>query len=242
MKALILAAGIGSRLGDITKDLPKCLVPVCGKPILEYQLDALLENGIIDIIIVVGYQKEKIFQFIASKPKYTEIHFTFAENPEYAATNSSYSYWQARELIEKESYLHLNSDIVFFPDLIQKLKNNLHDNVILVDTSVKLDESMEQVVLEGKRVIFMDKANLPNAHGRGSGMAKISPEARTHMLNRLQEFIAKGDKNQHCHGLIRYALTKVPFYAADAHDLVFHEINNQQELNEAEEAIRRHRQ
>lgn len=238
MKALILAAGIGSRLGSITNELPKCLVLVCGKPILEYQLDALLANGITEVALVLGYKKEKIIDFIFSQEKYNAMTFTFGLNMEYATTNSSYSYWQARSLIGSEPYIHLNCDIVLFPPLIKRLKESKYDNVILVDRKVKLDDSMEQVILDGNRVVKMDKANLPGAHARGSGMAKLSPSAILVMKERVTEFVSQGDKNQHCHGLMRYALTHVPFHALDADDLLFREINNLEELREAEEAIK----
>jgi len=239
MKALILAAGIGSRLGEATKDLPKCLVPVNGKPILEYQLDALLANGITDVALVLGYKKEKILAFLESKEKYKLMNFTFALNLEYATTNSSYSYWQARSLIGNEPYIHLNCDIILFPPLIKRLKESSFENAILVDRKVKLDASMEQVILDGDRVVKMDKANLPGAMGRGSGMAKLSPAAVAVMKERVKGFVEQGDKNQHCHGLMRYALTKVPFYALDASDLCFREINTPEELRGAEEIIGR---
>jgi len=60
MKALIIAAGKGKRLGSYTKDLPKTLLPVAGKPIIDHQLDALAANGITDIAIVKGYLAETI--------------------------------------------------------------------------------------------------------------------------------------------------------------------------------------
>ncbi|MEK6951267.1 MAG: phosphocholine cytidylyltransferase family protein [Nanoarchaeota archaeon] len=237
MKAFILAAGIGSRLGDLTIDLPKCLVPVAGKPILEYQLDALLANGITDVAIVLGYKKEKILAFLESKEKYKNMNFTFALNPEYATTNSSYSYWQARSLIGSEPYIHLNCDIVLFAPLIKRLKESPYENVILVDKKVQLNGSMEQVLLDGDRIIKMDNANLLGAQGRGSGMAKLSPAAVVVMKERVESFIRNGDKNQHCHGLMRYALTQVPFYAFDVGDSLIREINTKEELREAEEAI-----
>ncbi|MDO8655679.1 MAG: phosphocholine cytidylyltransferase family protein [Nanoarchaeota archaeon] len=240
MKAFILAAGIGSRLGDITKEQPKCLISVCGKPILEYQLDALLANGITDVALVLGYKKEKILAFLESKEKYRTMNFTFALNHEYPTTNSSYSYWQARSLVGTEPYIHLNCDIVLFAPLIKRLKESAFDNAILVDKKVKLDASMEQVILDGDRVVKMDKANLPGAMGRGSGMAKLSPAAVTVMKERVESFILAGDKNQHCHGLMRHALTKVPFYALDASDLLFREINTQEELREAKEIIEKY--
>ena len=241
MKALILAAGVGSRLGDITKDLPKCLVPVAGKPMIEYQIDALQNQGITNFVLVLGHHGEKIKGFISSKQKYKKLDFTFAENPEYATTNSSYSWLQAYPHVKDNSYLHFNCDIIFFSDLLEKLIKTPYDNVLLVDKNVKLDASMEQVVLEGERIKFMDKANLPNAIGRGSGMAKLSPSGAKFMLERLQQHLLDGYKNQHCHGLMRYALTKVPFYALDPGKSLLCEINTSQELKEAEEVIGRYK-
>ena len=85
----------------------------------------------------------------------------------------------------------------------------------------------------------MDKANLPDACGRGSGMAKLSPEAAKLMLNKAEEHINLGDRNQHCHGLMRSALQKVPFYALSPENIFFTEINTKEELKAAEEKMRK---
>ena len=235
MKALILAAGVGSRLQDKTKDLPKCLVPVNGKPMLEHQLNALAQNGITDVVMVLGHKAEKIREFTTNL---TKFNFTFLENPDYGTTNSSYSWWLARDEIQNEQYLQFHSDIVFDPRLLTKLIENPHENVLLVDKNVELDASMEQVVLEGDRIIFMNKANLPNAVGRGSGMVKLSPNAVSLMLAKLAGHIDSGDRNQHFHGLMRYALQQVPFHVLDPEGSSFKEVNTPEELQVAEEAIR----
>ena len=241
MKALILAAGVGSRLGDITTTLPKCLVPVAGKPMLEHQIDTLQNRGITDFVLVLGYQGEKIQEFILSQQKYRSLHFTFVKNVEYATTNSSYSWLQAYPHIKDEQYLHFNCDIIFSSDLLDKLMKEPHDNVLLVDQNVALDASMEQVVLGGNKITFMDKANLPQAMGRGSGMAKLSPSGVKFMMERLQQHLQEGYKNQHCHGLMRYALQKTPFHALDAGDSFFFEINDPNELKIAEEEMSKHK-
>jgi choline kinase len=242
MKALILAAGVGSRLGEITQELPKCLVPVNGKPMLAHQLDALRSRGITEIVMVLGYQKEKIKTFVTGH--YPNLTFTFVENSEYATTNSSYSWLQAYPHIKDGSYLHFNCDIIFDPVLLDKLIASPGQNVLLVDRNVELDSSMEQVVLDDQKekIMFMNKANLPNAMGRGSGMAKISSSGSTYMMVRLQQHLAENPpfKNQHCHGLIRYALQQVPFHALDPGNTFFYEINDQKELKEAEEMIQNH--
>ena len=111
MKALILAAGFGSRLKSLTKDRPKCLVPVHGRPIIDYQLEALLSNRVTEVGIVLGYQGQKIIDFIAEK--YPDLQCQYFWSDRYHETNSSYSFWVAHEWIMNEWYLHLNCDILF---------------------------------------------------------------------------------------------------------------------------------
>ena len=86
-KALILAAGLGTRLAPITDDRPKSLVPVNGKPILIKQIENLKSNGIIDITIVAGYKADVLEA--AVHEKYPEI--TIVESVDYATTNNMYS-------------------------------------------------------------------------------------------------------------------------------------------------------
>src|SRR3989344_1511165 len=87
---------------------------------------------------------------------------------------------------------------------------------------------------------MMEKKDLPNAMGRGSGMAKLSPSGVRFMMERLQQHLKEGDRNKHCYSLIGYALQKNNFYALDAKDSLFKEINDEKELKEAEEAIQKH--
>ena len=73
MKALILAAGFGSRLAPITDSLPKSLVPVNGTPILFKQIENLLKNGIVDITVVSGYKADVLKQAVLKKYPYIKI-------------------------------------------------------------------------------------------------------------------------------------------------------------------------
>ena len=75
MKALILAAGFGSRLKDLTGEKPKALVPVNGRPILDYQLEALRQNNILDVVLVVGYQANVLRHYLQGR--YSDFKFTF---------------------------------------------------------------------------------------------------------------------------------------------------------------------
>lgn len=99
-RAIIMAAGIGSRMRPITLDIPKALVEVNGKRMIETIIDALHENGIDDIYIVTGYLKEK-FHMLNSKYQ----NLKFIENPYYDSCNNISSLYVAREYVENSIIL-----------------------------------------------------------------------------------------------------------------------------------------
>ena len=128
MKALILAAGLGSRLQSLTKFKPKALIEVAGKPIMAYQLDALIANGISHIGVVTGYQGDKIRSFVSKF--YPNLRVCFFDNPIYDKSNSAYSFWLAKDFVIDSSYIHLNCDIVFSHRLLQYVIQNQNQNVL----------------------------------------------------------------------------------------------------------------
>jgi choline kinase len=124
--ALILAAGLGSRLGSNTKERPKCLVPVAGRPMLQRMLDNLQAQGIDSVVIAVGYLADQIKQFV--QQHYPQLAVTFIENPSYAVTGSVYSLDLAlRAVPPGQNVLLIEGDVVLDPALLtQTLNAALH--------------------------------------------------------------------------------------------------------------------
>ena len=98
MKAVILAAGMGSRLRPLTRELPKGLIEIAGKSLLEYSLEALKENGIREVILVIGFLARRIEQELGGE--YGSLKITYVFNEEYSHTGSMYSLSQARQLLD----------------------------------------------------------------------------------------------------------------------------------------------
>lgn len=111
MKAIILAAGRGSRMKNMTDDCPKCLVELRGKPLLEWQLTALHEAGISEIAIVTGYKRE----LLASRAP-MEFH-----NPRWAETNMVSSLAYAQEWLQAEPCIVSYSDIFYDASAVESL-------------------------------------------------------------------------------------------------------------------------
>lgn len=119
MKAVILAAGIASRLRPLTDHKPKCLLEIGNKCLLERAITGLTVNGIREIVIVTGYLQEQIISFV--KEKFPEIKVEFIYNEKYASTNNIYSLWLAKERVLTHEVLLLDSDILFDPALVKAL-------------------------------------------------------------------------------------------------------------------------
>ena len=149
MKAIILAAGEGTRLGNICRGLPKCLVAIEDNTLLEIQINTLHACGIEDITVVRGYEAEKI-----------DIPgLRYYENTEYTHTNTLYSLLCAREELN-EDVLVLYSDILYEPEVVNRLIGSNQD--ICIGVMVNWQESLRQrdsVALEEMEMVCFDSEN-----------------------------------------------------------------------------------
>lgn len=122
MKAIILAAGTGSRLRPMTDDRPKCLVPLKGTPLLEYQLQALRQCGVRNILLVTGYMSEALASY--NLPRY--------QNPRFESTNMVHSLFCAEEEFD-DDLLICYGDIIYEPRVLQALLASEAEFSVVVD-------------------------------------------------------------------------------------------------------------
>ena len=119
-KALILAAGVGKRLGNLTKEIPKCLLPIdLDNVLIDYSLEALKDNGIQEIIFVSGFAEDKLKDYVTKKWG-NDFSCRFISNEKYSEYNNIYSAYLARDVWDDETIL-LNSDIIFHPDILRNI-------------------------------------------------------------------------------------------------------------------------
>jgi choline kinase len=119
MKAVILAAGMGSRLAPLTNDRPKPMVEVCGRPLLLRALDRLAAVGITgdDVIVVTGYRKDVLEARLAAEGYRVQLVF----NPRYSDWNSFNSLLVARDAVGDSPYLTMEGDVLFDGDVLPRL-------------------------------------------------------------------------------------------------------------------------
>lgn len=131
MQAVILAAGMGKRLKELTSGNTKCMVKVNGVTLAERALRILDKKKLSRIIIVVGYEGQKLIEYITTLGLSTEV--LFIDNPIYDKTNNIYSLALAEDYLIEDDTLLLESDLIFEESLIDELLNDERDTLALVD-------------------------------------------------------------------------------------------------------------
>ena len=175
MKAIIIAAGPGSRLKEFTEQVPKCLVKVNGKTILGHQLEAIRRNGISDISLIKGYKKEQV--------QVPDIKYYINDN--FMNNNILISLMHAEKEMD-DDFLAIYSDITFDAQIVKKLIETEGDIVLVVDTSWKnhYEGRIEHPIEEAEKVIFdqykhiveigKDLQNIDRVNGEFIGMMKCT--------------------------------------------------------------------
>jgi choline kinase len=192
MKAIILAAGKGTRL-DGAAVKPKCLVEVGGLTLLQRQIETLRELGVRDIVVVIGFEGDRIRE-------HCDKQVSFVENVDFAQTSSLYSLWLAREYLS-EGFVVLNSDVLFHPQLLANLLNSSRDDALLISdqdlqTNPLGDEEMKVKVKDELVIDISKEMNPLDADGENVGIVKFGPAGAKILVLYMNELIANGAKKE----------------------------------------------
>jgi histidinol-phosphate/aromatic aminotransferase/cobyric acid decarboxylase-like protein/choline kinase len=156
MQAIILAAGMGNRLGKYTKNNTKCMLPINDKTLAERALDALNEAGIRKCIFVVGYKKENVISFLGNKYKNVEI--IYVSNDIYDKTNNIYSLYLAKDYLLQDDTLLLESDLIFENRLITDMLSDSEPTIAAVARFESwMDGTVVQITENNKIAAFIPK-------------------------------------------------------------------------------------
>ena len=165
MQALMLAAGMGKRLGKYTENATKCMVPVNGKTLIEYAIESLIEAKIKKLTLVVGYKKEILKDFL--KDRYSEIEINYIYNDVFDTTNNIYSLYLAKDVLAQDDTILLESDLIFNKDIIKEIIEDKNPNLAVVSpfetwmdgTCALIDDQNVIKGILGKAEFNWDKTN-----------------------------------------------------------------------------------
>jgi choline kinase len=176
MKAVILAAGIASRLRPLTDNTPKCLLKVGDKNILQLTLENLIANNINDLIIVTGYLEQQIKDFISAT--FAQLNVTYIYNDVYDSTNNIYSLWLAKDALLGDDMLLMDSDIIFDGKILESLLHSGYNNCLALKRHNVGDEEIKVKVDEMGRVLEISKIVPPSlAIGESIGIEKFGKQS-----------------------------------------------------------------
>lgn len=225
MKVVILAAGVGSRLGDMTSNKPKAMIEIQGKPLVQYQVDSVLKVGFReqDIVIVGGYKCERI------KEHFLKTDVQFIDNPHYDTMNNIYSFLLTRELAD--DLLLINSDDFYDDRLIPRLLNSDAKTAILVDRQKVLTEEAMRVKLINGRVKYVNKKiDLADADGEYIGISKLANDDLHTLYNKADELIRIGRTNAWYENVYEACASDVHIMAVDTAGYPWIEIDDMDDL------------
>ena len=207
MQGIILAAGMGKRLKELTNNKTKCMVKVNGTTLIERALSQLDKLNLSRIVIVIGYEGKKLVEYVKSLEIKTKV--LFVENPIFDKTNNIYSLYMAKEYMEEDDTILLESDLIFEENVLKCLIEDERDTLALVDkyeswmdgTCMKIgeDDTIEEFV-SGTQFQFDEAGN----YYKTVNIYKFSREfSKTHYIPFLEAYINALGNNEYYEQVLR---------------------------------------
>lgn len=198
MQAIIMAAGRGSRLGNLTDDIPKAFLEVRGHRLIDYNLAILHENGIEDIKVVTGYKAE-LYEALTEKHEW----LTCIYNPFYEHCNVLGSFYMAQERLSDVDTIYLHADTLCDPEIFREMVQGSGDIVMPVDFK-NCDSEAMKVTTKAGQVIKVSK-EIPEEESEGEfiGMAKLSKNVMPTIKKASQKLMRNGCLKSYFEGAIQ---------------------------------------
>lgn len=240
MQAIILAAGMGKRLGELTQNNTKCMVKVNGISLIDRTLTQLSQLDLARVVIVIGYKGDNLRQYIGNE--YKGLKIEYIENPVYDKTNNIYSLSLAKKELQEDDTLLVESDLIFDDSLFPMIVDNPYPNLALVakyetwmdGTMVRLDDENNIVNFVPKKAF---KYSDVDCYYKTVNIYKFSKEFLcTHYVPFLDAYTKALGNNEYYEQVLRVItlLDKCDLKALPLNGQKWYEIDDVQDLDIAE--------
>ena len=238
MQAIILAAGMGRRLGEYTKNNTKCMVEVNGEKLIDRFIRQLSKHHLSRLVIVVGYEGQKLIDYIGHR--YDDIiNIEYITNPIYDKTNNIYSLALASEVMCSEDTILMESDLILEDDMIDMLVNHPSPDLALVakyeswmdGTMVTIDDDRRIISFVSKQAFNYDEAD---RYFKTVNVYKFSKEFSKHQYVPFLEAYCKVLGNNEYYEQVLNVLTKLgntTLRALPVSGVKWYEIDDVQDLD-----------
>ena len=231
MKAIILAAGVSRRLYPLTYEIPKCLIAVGDSTIIDRQLKTLQSLNINEVIIVVGYYRELIIDHV--KNHFPDLTFKFVINHHYFETNTAYSLYLGRKVLDSDLML-MNADVIYPIDLLKKIFLSDYETALAVDIKSCGQEEVKVIDGGNNKIVAIGKKLIEEqCLGEFIGVAKLSLDFNYHFSQALSDLIKAGGNDNYFEAAIHLLLDKTDIRYVDVSEYPCLEIDFIEDLNSA---------
>ena len=240
MQAIILAAGMGKRLGNLTQNNTKCMVTVNGTPIVHRMLDQLTQYALKRIVMVVGYKERELINFLGST--YNNTPIVYISNPIFDQTNNIYSLALAKQMLQEDDTILLESDLVFDSGMLDLIISDPYPNLALVAKYESwMDGTMVRIDEDNNIVDFVLKAAFKykdtDSYYKTVNIYKFSKEfSTTKYVPFLEAYCKAVGKNEYYENVLRIIsfLQVNDLKALPITNEKWYEIDDKQDLDIAE--------
>ena len=241
MQAIILAAGMGKRLGELTEDNTKCMVAVNGVRLIDRMLRQLSTLDLKRVVIVVGYKGANLIDYIGNRYD-DKLSIEYIQNPIYDKTNNIYSLALAKQLMQEDDTLLLESDLIFDESMLGLLVNNPYPNLALVAKYETWMDGTMVCIDEGYNIVnFVPKAAFRyedvDKYYKTVNIYKFSKEfSKTKYVPFLDAYSKAVGNNEYYENVLRIIsfLNSKDLKALPISDEKWYEIDDKQDLDIAE--------
>ncbi|PID25256.1 NTP transferase domain-containing protein [Sporosarcina sp. P7] len=214
MKAILLAAGRGTRISEYIGDVPKCSLDIRGSSLIRHTVE-LFQRNKIEVTIVVGYKADIIKDLLC------DLDVTYYFNPFYSVTNSIASLWFSRNEFKDEDIIIANADVYFEQIMLDKLLSSRHEQTLLMDSTSKLDYLF---YCNDNRLIGHGK-ELKVYSGEYVGIAKIKKIFLGKFVERLDELIKEQNHNFWWENVLYSFINEITINVVDVNGMFWSEID-----------------
>ena len=238
MKAVILSAGQGKRLLPMTADSPKCILPIMGQTLIEWQIDELAKCGIDQVTVVLGYRAEKVERILRSRCSADRVRTVY--NAAYAVSDNLVSCWTAHDEMN-EDFVLLNGDTLFEAAVLQRLLEMGHDRPVTVVVSQKSEYDADdmKVELDGCRLAKICKDLLPDqVDGESIGMILFRDQGPMMFRDAIEKALQDPSSQRKWYlSVIDRMAGSMPVWTASANGLEWCEVDFPADLRQAHRVV-----
>jgi choline kinase len=237
MKAVILSAGQGKRLLPLTADSPKCILPIKGQTLIEWQIEELAKCGIEQATVVLGYRADKVEEIL--RTRYGERRVQTIYNAAYAVSDNLVSCWSAHDAMN-DDFILLNGDTLFEAAILKQLLETRERPVtVVVSQKNEYDADDMKVEMDGYRLVKIGKDLIPDqVDGESIGMILFRGQGPLMFREAIQKALRDPSSQTKWYlSVIDEMARRIPVWTCSIHGLQWCEVDYQADLKLAEKVV-----